>query len=56
MKKKRPNIDDEGFEIASGVRIREMKTKAGTRYQVDLGRKSGKHVRKNFEWLKDAHK
>jgi hypothetical protein len=49
-------IKEDGYEFHFGFRIRELDTKAGTRYQVDLGRKSGKHVRKNFEWLKDARK
>jgi integrase len=55
MKKtQKPTIKDDGFEISNGFRIRLQDTKAGKRYQVDLGRRSGKHVRKNFSALQEA--
>lgn len=47
-------IQKDGFEIHSGFRIRRIDTTAGGRYQVDLGKKSGKHVRKSFTVLRDA--
>jgi integrase len=47
-------IKDDGFEIHFGFRIRTIDTTAGKRYQVDLGKKSGKHVRKSFAVLQDA--
>ena len=47
-------IRNSGYEINSGFRIRIIQTTAGKRYQVDLGRKSGRHIRKSFKLLKDA--
>lgn len=47
-------IRNSGYEISSGFRIRIIQTTAGKRYQVDLGRKSGRHIRKSFKLLKDA--
>ncbi|QHI68424.1 site-specific integrase [Tichowtungia aerotolerans] len=44
---------EDKFEIHHGFRIRLIETTAGKRYQVDLGRKSGKHVRKTCK-TKDA--
>ena len=49
-----PTIRNEGYEIHCGYRIRVKQTPAGKRYQVDLGRKSGKHVRKSFHVLQEA--
>jgi integrase len=51
---KKATIKDDGYEIHAGFRIRLQDTKAGKRYQVDLGRKSGRHVRKNFKILQEA--
>lgn len=55
--KKNPKatIKDDGYEVHYGFRIRKLNTKAGIRYQVDLGRKSGKHVRKTFEALNGSN-
>jgi integrase len=47
-------IKSNGYEMSCGFRIRLLQTKAGKRYQVDLGRKSGRHVRKNFKALQEA--
>ena len=47
-------IKKDGYEIHYGFRIRVQETKAGKRYQVDLGRKSGRHVRKMFKVLQVA--
>ncbi|MDF7825827.1 tyrosine-type recombinase/integrase [Pontiellaceae bacterium B12227] len=41
-------------EYCTGFLIRTIITKAGKRYQVDLGTKSGKHVRKSFKVREDA--
>lgn len=49
----KPTFKDDKFEIHYGFRIRLIETTAGKRYQVDLGRKSGKHVRKTCK-TKDA--
>jgi integrase len=43
-----------GYEIHYGFRIRLKSTPAGKRYQVDLGRRSGKHVRKTCETKEEA--
>ena len=45
---------NDGYEIHYGFRIRLKNTLAGKRYQVDLGRKSGKHVRKTCGTKEDA--
>ncbi|MDD3275431.1 MAG: tyrosine-type recombinase/integrase [Kiritimatiellales bacterium] len=42
------------FEIHYGFRIRLQETAAGKRYQVDLGRKSGRHVRKTCKTKDEA--
>ncbi|VGO15723.1 Tyrosine recombinase XerC [Pontiella desulfatans] len=52
----KPNIKDDGFELHAGYRIRQLTSKAGKRYQVDLGRSTGKHIRLSFETLKAARK
>jgi len=50
----RATIQADGFEIHAGFRIRTIESSAGKRYQVDLGKRSGKHVRKSFEILQEA--
>lgn len=47
MKKQDP-YKSQGFKMVAGYRIRLLDTKKGKRYQVDLGTKSGKHVRRSF--------
>ncbi|NLX26973.1 MAG: site-specific integrase [Lentisphaerae bacterium] len=47
-------IKSDDYEVHYGFRIRLQNTKAGKRYQVDLGRKSGRHVRKSFPTLQEA--
>jgi integrase len=54
MSKDKPTIKEDEYEIHSGYRIRLLKSKAGKRYQVDLGRSTGKHVRLTFPTLKQA--
>ncbi|VGO17749.1 hypothetical protein PDESU_06351 [Pontiella desulfatans] len=54
MSKNKPTIKDDGYEIHAGYRIRLITTKAGKRYQVDLGRSTGKHVRQSFTSLQKA--
>lgn len=54
MSKDKPTIKEDGFEIHAGYRIRLLSTKAGKRYQVDLGRSTGKHVRLTFPTLQKA--
>jgi len=44
----KPTFKADGFIIVAGYRIRLQDTAKGRRYQVDLGTKSGKHVRKSF--------
>ena len=52
MKKtSKATIGKDGYEICAGFRIRVITTATGERFQVDLGKKSGKHVRKTFEFL-----
>jgi integrase len=50
-KTSKATIGKDGYEIYAGFRIRAVKTTAGERFQVDLGKKSGKHVRKSFAVL-----
>ncbi len=52
--KAKATIKSDGYEMSNGFRIRLLDTKAGKRYQVDLGRKSGRHVRKTFKVLQNA--
>ncbi|VGO16874.1 hypothetical protein PDESU_05466 [Pontiella desulfatans] len=54
MSKEKPNIKNDGYEIHAGYRIRLLNSKSGKRYQVDLGRSTGKHIRLSFETLKAA--
>jgi len=54
MSKEKPTIKDNGYEIHAGYRIRLLQTKAGKRYQVDLGRSTGKHIRLSFPSLQKA--
>ena len=55
MKEKaKPTLKNDGYEMHFGYRIRVIQAKAGKRYQVDLGRKSGKHVRRVFPVLQEA--
>lgn len=54
QKTAKATIQKDGFEIHFGFRIRRIDTTAGGRYQVDLGKKSGKHVRRSFTVLQDA--
>ena len=53
-KDKNTTMQADGYETCNGYKIRQRDTQAGKRYQVDLGRKSGKHVRKQFAVLKEA--
>jgi len=50
----KPTIKQDGYEVSNGFRIRVQNAKAGKRYQVDLGRKSGRHVRRSFAVLQEA--
>lgn len=50
----KPTFKDDKFEIHYGFRIRLQETPAGKRYQVDCGRKSGKHVRKTCKTQDEA--
>ena len=50
----KPTYEQDGFEIHSGFRIRRTNAKKGFKYQVDLGTRSGKHVRKQFSAKSDA--
>lgn len=54
MNESKPTIAEQGYEIHSGYRIRLLDTKQGKRYQVDLGRSTGKHVRVSFPTLQQA--
>lgn len=54
MSKAKPTIKEDGYEVHSGYRIRLLTTKVGKRYQVDLGRSTGKHVRLAFPTLQQA--
>lgn len=51
---KNPTFKRDGCEIQSGFRIRLLERKSGRMYQVDLGRASGKHIRKSFKTADDA--
>ncbi len=51
---KKATIKEDGYEIFAGFRIRVINPPSGKRYQVDLGKKSGKHVRKSYKILQDA--
>ena len=55
MSAKQPTIKEDGCEISAGFRIRKITTKKGkTKFQVDLGRSTGKHIRKSFDSIKKA--
>ena len=47
-------IKRDGYEVHYGYRIRVRETTAGKSYQVDLGRKSGRHIRRSFKVLQEA--
>jgi integrase len=53
--KAKATIEKDGFEICEGFRIRKIKTAAGkVRFQLDLGTKSGRHVRRTYKTKKEA--
>ena len=52
----KPTLETHGFELCQGYRIRLLKASNGERFQADLGRKSGRHVRKTFTSIKAARK
>lgn len=43
-----------GYEYHEGFLIRRIETTAGIRFQVDLGKQSGKYVRKSFKTKSEA--
>jgi len=43
-----------GFEYHEGFLIRRIETASGVRYQVDLGKQTGKYVRKSFRTKTEA--
>lgn len=46
--KKEATFATDGFIIYKGFRIRRIAQKTGNTFEVDLGKKSGKHIRKRF--------
>ena len=47
-------ISDDGYEYHEGFLIRRIETTAGIRFQVDLGKLSGKYVRRSFKTKSEA--
>ena len=50
MATRKPTVSRDGYTIHAGYRIR----KRGAAYQLDLGRASGKHLRRQFDTLEAA--
>lgn len=53
-RKRAPTFSHDGYIRASGYRIRLRELADGVSYQLDLGRSTGSHVRKQFKSLDEA--
>lgn len=52
--KRNATFKNDGYIVEAGFRVRKVERKTGTRYQVDLGRGGGRHIRKTFRTLNEA--